>query len=116
MQVLRLIRFTGFFISIAAFLAIGHEYHKAMTAPAESSARFVSSSGESRSPGQEPPSFIDSATILIAGLFGKETKPQTGLAALNTRNRTSQLSYDDRAMREMDFWMNFTSKLGFSGP
>lgn len=116
MRILRLFQITGLCLSLFAFMAIGHQYYSAMTAPTGNAARFVSSNGETVQRTHGAPSFIDSTKLFIAGLMGKEPEKTSNLAALHTRTRMSQMSYDERSMREMSFWMNFTSSLGFTGP
>ena len=116
MRIFRVLRILGTFMMLGAFVMIGHSYNTAMTVPAEQGARFVSVEGKTSRPAQGTPGFIDSAKALFAGLIGKEQEPQSDLSALHTRTRVSSLSYDERSMREMNFWMDFTSKLGFTGP
>lgn len=116
MGILRLFQITGFCLSLGAFLAIGHAYYSTMTAPTGNNARFVSANGDVSRTSHSAPSFMDSTKAFFAGLTGKEPEKKTGLGALQTRTRMAQLSEEDRTMREINFWMNFTSKLGFSGP
>lgn len=116
MGVLRAFRITGFVLSLGAFLAVGHQYYTAMNAPSGTSARFVSTKGEVSRPGQGVPTFMDSTKAFFAGLTGKEQKPDSGLSALHTRTKMSQMSYDEYTMREITFWTDFMSKLGFAGP
>lgn len=116
MRILRLFQVLGLILFLGPMFVLGHQYYTHMTAPEGQSARFVSVDGEVRSPAQGQPTFIESAKLMINGLLGKEEKPQSDLSALHTRTRVSKMSYDERSMREMSFWMDFTSKLGFTGP
>lgn len=118
MRILRLIQLTGLLISLGAFLTIGHQYYTAMSAPEGNAARFVASTGEEVArPSQGTPTFVESTKAFLAGLLGQDKKKNpNSLAALHTRSNIKALSYDQQATREMDFWMNFTSKLGFAGP
>ncbi|SFR65132.1 hypothetical protein [Litoreibacter janthinus] len=116
MKILRLIQITGLILCLVPMFVLGHQYYSHMTAPQGQTARFVSVDGKVRNPAQGAPTFIESAKIMINGMLGKEEEPKSDLSALHTRTRLSQISYDERSMREMSFWMDFTSKLGFSGP
>ena len=122
MRIIRIIRVLGTCMMIGAFFVIGHSYHSTMNAPAggDQGARFVSNSGQEISRqdvGQ--PTMVDSMKLFWANLTGKETKPTNGLKALQSRTAIALAPAPDSVegvIRETEFWTNFTSKMGFTGP
>jgi len=116
MGIIRIIRLAGFALSLGAFLMLGQQYFTAMTVPENETTRFVSADGSTPRDATKAPSFVATLKDYAVEMFtGKEKPKPTGLAALNARNRAPAMSYDERTMREIDFWTNFTGKMGFGG-
>lgn len=122
MRIFSIIRILGTLLMLGAFLMIGHSYNSTMSAPADSapSARFINDKGLSVSrtdTGQ--PSFVDSMKLAWANFTGKEPEPTNGLKGLHARAAQSRAPAPgslEATTREIDFWVNLTSKLGFTGP
>ena len=121
MGIMRAIHIVGTLIVLGALVMIGHSYNTTMTAPAGAPGpRFVSGDGSEMtraSSGQ--PTMVDSIQLMWANLTGKETKPSNGLKDLRRRTALSRAPAPgsiEAASREIDFWTNFTAKLGFTGP
>jgi hypothetical protein len=122
MRIIRVIQILGTFMMLGAFVMIGHSYHSTMSAPAGGgqNARFVSNTGTSVTrTGSGQPTMLDSIKLAWANMTGKDPEPTSGLKGLHTRTALSNAPAPgslEATTREINFWMNLTSKLGFSGP
>ncbi|SDX61257.1 hypothetical protein [Litoreibacter albidus] len=123
MRIFRVIRIFGALMMFGALFMIGHSYHKTMVAPAGSgpNARFVSSNNglEINRTGVGQPTMTDSIKLMWAGLVGKEPERKNDLRELHARTALSRAPAPgsvEAATREIDFWTDFTARLGFTGP
>ncbi|MEP3348267.1 MAG: hypothetical protein ABJN34_17485 [Litoreibacter sp.] len=124
MVIFKIIRILGIGLMLGAFVMIGHSYHRTMSAPATAnatpSAQFLNSKGREVSRlGTGEPSVLDSIKLAWANYTGKEPEQSNDLAGLHARTAAARAPAPgsvEAVLRETEFWTDFTSKLGFTGP